>query len=483
MISREENAQSTCKTGGETVVESENANEPANTGDIVNELGITLDPLLSDLSTSTNTVDEEDECGHIVEKDHILRKMTKVDCEKVTNHLKTMIFTEHGDDYQIALCNIIDWHQQLIYDGNKKGNQDGKIAYCKPVGLRNLGATCYLNSQLQCLVANLPFVEGVFNWTEKGGSMNQMNLVISRLQCILARMIYGPHNVVCTDEFSSSMAIENDEMQDPNEFARLLLDRMDESFQRDSAELRNLLPSIFRGTFEFATKCMQCQKVSRRQENFMDINVPMMPLTSSAKEVTIEQLLAEYFKPEKLDGENKYMCGECNDICDAERSISFVATPPVLNIQLARYVFNLKTYRKQKLMNKVMLPRFLFTDENNSDKRKYILCAVQNHRGSSAYSGHYVAEVMDWITGVWFEFDDERVTLLEHGPSSSYDPDRNLGTRLKGGTSDAYNLFYVEESFLRKSVLLSIDRMNSTRQDVVKALTVERQDAFEVEKQ
>ena len=54
--------------------------------------------------------------------------------------------------------------------------------------------------------------------------------------------------------------------------------------------------------------------------------------------------------------------------------------------------------------------------------REYVLCAVQNHLGTSAHGGHYVAEVMDWATGVWNEFNDEDVTVLEKGPTSSFDP-------------------------------------------------------------
>jgi hypothetical protein len=48
-------------------------------------------------------------------------------------------------------------------------------------------------------------------------SAERMNNVLLSLQSILARMRYGPESVICTNDFSVALGLENDEMQDPNE--------------------------------------------------------------------------------------------------------------------------------------------------------------------------------------------------------------------------------------------------------------------------
>ena len=413
-----------------------------------------------------------------------LRTQSVVDVEAIVNHLRTVL--EIPDtEMKERLATLKNWHTKRIYPGNIRKVSDTKFVFCRPVGISNLGATCYLNSQLQCLVANLAFMQGVLRWKNEEGNHTQMNLVISSLQSLLAQMVHGAKSIVSTVEFSSALGLENDEMQDPNEFARLLFDRMHESFQRSSPFLKILLPSLFQGVFEYKTKCTKCQYVSTRKENFMDLNLPMMgdDAPSSVKDFTIEQLLESYLQIEILDGDNKYHCCRCDERTSAERRVTFSKLPPVLNIQLARYVFDLKTFRKKKLMDRILLPRELEIGKGDGENHTYILCAVQNHKGSSAYSGHYVAEVMDWTTGVWFEFDDEKVSKQDKGPLSSYYPSINTFQRPKEGTSDAYNLFYVELKFLRKTAEQNMMDMIVDTASIVQQVSDEMERSFNLEKE
>jgi len=144
--------------------------------------------------------------------------------------------------------------------------------------------------------------------------------------------------------------------------------------------------------------------------------------------------------------------------------------------QLCRYVFNREKLIKTKLSEKGLVPVFLkLHSVENEDLTKvsehqYFLCAVMRHKGTSAYSGHYVAEAMDWLSGQWYEFNDQNVVRLTEGPSCSFHPslmdleDHQTSSKdgekpfksTFNGSQDAYNMYYVEESFLAKSILDSL---------------------------
>ena len=143
-----------------------------------------------------------------------------VDSDKTRTHASK--FVCNGEEEVERYCEMIDSCQnELILSPTQDPVTDGKTRISMPPGLRNLGATCYLNSQLQCLAQNLGFVHGLFTWKQVGAS-NRMSQVLSHMQSILARMKYGPQSVICTNEFATALSLENDEMQDPNEVSLLL---------------------------------------------------------------------------------------------------------------------------------------------------------------------------------------------------------------------------------------------------------------------
>ena len=292
--------------------------------------------------------------------DGILRGSSLVDIEKIKDHASRFIadddisVTEYIE--QIKLFNrtlIFPPKDELLEEG------DSKLRLSAPPGLHNLGATCYLNSQLQCLAQNLGFVRGLFSWIASDmDAENRMSKIISCMQSILVRMRYGPDRVIYTHDFAAALNLENGEMQDPNEvrinfriassshdqcslnqhvakFARLLFDRMAESFRRsaiashrsEQSGLGDLLPSVFGGRINYITKCATCGLESTRSEDFMELLIPIAdcrhegsttiktgnkPANNAAasSDIDVQHCVNSYLYPESLDGDNQYDCSK-----------------------------------------------------------------------------------------------------------------------------------------------------------------------------
>lgn len=444
----------------------------------------------------------------------ILRRMP-VNTEENHQETKTDGTDEQSETKDLIknyLDKVISWNKSLIFVNTAKEEnllKGKKLRLALPPGIENLGATCYLNTQLQCLAQNPVFMEGIFAWRPVNDS-HAMNSVMTELQRLLARMLFGKDRKLTTIEFSSALGLEHDEQQDPNEFARLLFDRMGESFQQcddgteEGKNLATLLQQIFHGTTTYETKCLACGTVSSRQEGFMDINLPILkPLDVDQKDnkdqfgscspeskrrklsgrnipygedidTDLQFCLNQYTSVEVFKGDNQYFCSKCDCKQDAERELKLTKLPPVLNVQLSRYVFDREKFVKKKVMDKVLLPSVLSIDQHTIDSRsasssssssvkKYQLCAVMRHHGTSAYSGHYIAEAMDWTTGQWYEFNDESVRPLPSGPSSSVHIDcldtGGSDNCFKGvsGSQHAYNMYYVDEYYLGAAAMNALN--------------------------
>ena len=83
--------------------------------------------------------------------------------------------------------------------------------------------------------------------------------------------------------------------------------------------------------------------------------------------------------------------------------------PPVLCLQLLRYVYDKTIWQKRKSKTEITFPNEL---KLPNSKEVYHLVAVVYHVGNSAHNGHYVNEVLDWETGEWFFCDDDVVVSI-----------------------------------------------------------------------
>jgi len=152
-----------------------------------------------------------------------IRRSISVESEKIRLHASNFVCDneEEVDGY----CKmIVAFQNELSLSSSNHespatatSSSDRRIQLSLPPGLQNHGATCYLNSQLQCLAQNLGFVHGLFSWTNVGAEDTPMSIVLSSLQSILAAMKYDIENVLDPVALVRALDLKSDDQQDPNE--------------------------------------------------------------------------------------------------------------------------------------------------------------------------------------------------------------------------------------------------------------------------
>ena len=267
-------------------------------------------------------------------------------------------------------------------------------------GLRNLGATCYMNSLLQGLFMNPAFRRGIYAWRPADSAQNSVAQTIIRELQLLFTCLQRSHTTYYDPEkLSKTLNLDTTLQQDAQEFSKILLTFLEDQLRQcPDKSVSNLVQNQFQGEYCYRTTCQTC----KRQSDSSSTRYPFyeLELNLDPKGGTLEESLREYIKAEVLSGVE---CSHCSAKHDATRQMALLTLPPVLTLQLLRFVYDLATGTKKKVNAAVRFParidlsQFVDPDERTGDasEYEYQLTAVLMHTGSSANTGHYTARILE----------------------------------------------------------------------------------------
>ncbi|GLI70002.1 hypothetical protein VaNZ11_014736, partial [Volvox africanus] len=355
--------------------------------------------------------------------------------------------------------------------------EDKRENAATPVGLRNLGNTCYANAALQCLFSIPTLRNGILNAEAKVAAHD----IFRQLQALLLHLQFGPRSCVDTQALADTLGLDHAIQQDGQEFLKLLLTRVEQMLNKSSdPAARGIVQRLFRGGLSYVTTCQRCGRNSASSHEVQDF-YDLMPQVRGFS--SLVKSMAAILHVDHLTGDNRYFCEFCGEKVDALRHVRLRKLPPYLFLALQRFYFNPRTADKAKALDEFSFPLQLdfrqvleTAAEGNAITQDttagvagsrartatrtgtrtaaaaamempqyataspvYELVAILIHKGSQASSGHYVAHIKDQASGQWWRFDDESVDCIGPNPTTSFQADhgRTIGGVATGASNAA----------------------------------------------
>ncbi|KAJ3707257.1 hypothetical protein LUZ61_010962 [Rhynchospora tenuis] len=347
---------------------------------------------------------------------------------------------------EVAVCRVVDYWS---YDSKKETGY---------VGLKNQGATCYMNSLLQTLYHIPYFRKAVYHMPTTENDMPSGSIPLA-LQSLFYKLQYS-ENSVSTKELTKSFGwdMHDSFMQhDVQELNRVLSEKLEDKMKGTVVE--GTIQQLFEGHHMNYIECINVDYKSTRKESFYDLQLDV----KGCRDVYAS--FDKYVEVEKLDGDNKYHAEQFG-LQDAKKGVLFIDFPPVLQLQLKRFEYDFMRDTMVKINDRYEFPlqldldrdngKYLSPDADRSVRNLYTLHSVLVHSGG-VHGGHYYAFIRPTLSDQWFKFDDERVTKedIKRALEEQYGGEEELPQTNPGLNttpfkftkySNAYMLVYIRES-------------------------------------
>jgi len=303
-----------------------------------------------------------------------LMKMMGISVEEESSSSKKL--EKEWEGLQMLGSKIREWD----YNPSKDLKDPGQY-----VGLRNQGATCYMNSVIQQLYHTPHFKKGLLlvqssrrkeNIEEKDTVLFQLQVLFSFLA--LSQKKYFDTKPLCSVFKDGGEPLNVGEQKDVNEFCGMLFDELEAS----GPEADKVTKDSYGGTILNQIICKECNYTSNSPENFFMLSVDIK------NKENLQEALELYIASDTLTGENQYYCQDCAKKSDAVKRCVIKDLPNTLIIHLKRFEFNFETFTKTKLNDYCAFPLELdmsaYTEKGLHERE---MAALKHLQASSVKKG------------------------------------------------------------------------------------------------
>ena len=223
--------------------------------------------------------------------------------------------------------------------------------------------------------------------------------------------------------------------------------------KKTNKQVRSIVTDIFEGGLQSSVQCLTCNTVSRTQETFQDLSLPI-PLSSErlgskteegwaswawwwlsswfyGPDVSLADCLGCFFSADELKGDNMYRCEKCKMLRNGLKYSQLTRLPDTLCIHLKRFRHDYSY--SSKISTRVTFPLSGLDmsgwqlTRQAGHSHTFSLAGVICHHGVSGVGGHYTCYCYNTNTNQWFHYDDSSVRPVDASTVAS---------------AEAYVLFY-----------------------------------------